>query len=582
MTGDSITEARQALREAVSLLPALGKEAAGPLSDALDRVARSLDRIEGLESRLAIQMELLDERLLRVENNRVFAAWRAILSKAARFRRPPHESGTGDYAAWVAHQQSALPSIDAARATSSQWRRKPLMAVLPLVADITVEPQWYPHTTTVADADYMCLISAPGRVSPLALHFAAEALQAGDCDIIYGDEDHIDSNGGRTDPIFRPGWSPDLLTSSPYMGSLVIVSRHVLDDIGGIRPGFEASDLHDLTLRATDSRTAVLQVPRVLFHRSAAEPPPDTPLAIKDAIARREHIEAQVTPGPAPHSSLVRRHGVPEVTAIICSRSPRLLATCLESLRVTAADVIRKIIVIAHEENGSNNELRSVIQRYGAETVPFTGVFNFSAMNNLGASKAPTPHLLFLNDDIRAASTGWAELLTSHLFCERIGIAGAVLRYPSGGIQHAGIVSGINDGLGHVGRHAIESRLWPWLLMTRNVSAVTGACLAIRANTFRSLGGFDPAFPNNYNDVDLCFRVREAGLNIVCVAVPGLIHSECKTRPGIVRFHERYRLFQRWGQVLSRPDPYYSRSLAPSERIGLNLAPGSGALWQSC
>ena len=254
MTGDSITEARQALREAVSLLPALGKEAAGPLSDALDRVARSLDRIEGLESRLAIQMELLDERLLRVENNRVFAAWRAILSKAARFRRPPHESGTGDYAAWVAHQQSALPSIDAARATSSQWRRKPLMAVLPLVADITVEPQWYPHTTTVADADYMCLISAPGRVSPLALHFAAEALQAGDCDIIYGDEDHIDSNGGRTDPIFRPGWSPDLLTSSPYMGSLVIVSRHVLDDIGGIRPGFEASDLHDLTLRATDSR----------------------------------------------------------------------------------------------------------------------------------------------------------------------------------------------------------------------------------------------------------------------------------------------------------------------------------------
>jgi GT2 family glycosyltransferase len=88
---------------------------------------------------------------------------------------------------------------------------------------------------------------------------------------------------------------------------------------------------------------------------------------------------------------------------------------------------------------------------------------------------------------------------------------------------------------------------------------------------FRSIGGFDPDFPVNYNDIDLCFRVRALGLEIVCVPVPGLIHAECQSRRGIVRFEERYKFHRKWGSVLARPDPFYSQSLAPTEMIALNL-----------
>jgi GT2 family glycosyltransferase len=103
------------------------------------------------------------------------------------------------------------------------------------------------------------------------------------------------------------------------------------------------------------------------------------------------------------------------------------------------------------------------------------------------------------------------------------------------------------------------------------VSAVTGACLAIRKNVFAQVGGFDPVFPNNYNDVDLCFRVRQQGLSVICVAAPGLVHRECQSRRGIVRFEERFTFYQRWSTVLAQPDPYYSPSLAPTETIALNL-----------
>jgi len=260
------------------------------------------------------------------------------------------------------------------------------------------------------------------------------------------------------------------------------------------------------------------------------------------------------------------------VTAIICSKSPDLLEKCLTSLRATADRAVRQIVVVAHEEAGPNPSLHSVIKRAGAIALTFRGAFHFPAMNNLGAGIAEAPHLLFLNDDVRASEPEWVELLAEQVSREEVGVAGAVLWYPSGALQHAGIVSGINDGVGHAGRYMRSTKLWPWLLTTRNVSAVTGACLAIRKDLFDRLGGFDVLFPNNYNDVDLCFRARSQGYRVICVPVPGLTHAECQSRPGIVRFEERYRFYRRWADLLRSPDPYYSPALGPTEKIELNLS----------
>ena len=95
--------------------------------------------------------------------------------------------------------------------------------------------------------------------------------------------------------------------------------------------------------------------------------------------------------------------------------------------------------------------------------------------------------------------------------------------------------------------------------------------MAMRASTFATLRGFDAAFPNNYNDVDLCLRARALGLEVICVATSEIIHEECRTRVGVTSLEERDRFYGRWAQVLSRPDPYYSPNLAPTEAIALNF-----------
>ena len=259
------------------------------------------------------------------------------------------------------------------------------------------------------------------------------------------------------------------------------------------------------------------------------------------------------------------------MSVIVCTKSAERLRVCLDSLRSTAAGVVGQIVVVAHEEGESDPALHAVMAGAGVRTVVFRGAFDFARMNNLGAEAAEADKLLFLNDDVVATKEGWADLLAGQMEREEVGVAGAVLHYPGGELQHAGIVAGIGDGVGHIGRYLRGSELWPWLTATRNVSAVTGACLAIRKELFESIGGFSTQFPNNYNDVDLCFRVRENGYRVVCVGVPGLIHAECQTRQGIVHYEERFRFYSRWGKVLSVPDPYYSVALAPAEKIVLNV-----------
>jgi GT2 family glycosyltransferase len=314
----------------------------------------------------------------------------------------------------------------------------------------------------------------------------------------------------------------------------------------------------------------------VLYHATKFPPVPATQSgaarAIVKAVARREQKESTCVPGPTPGTLILRRKlPAPQMTAIVCSRSPELLETCLQSLRATASAVVGQIVVVAHEDSGPNAALQSVIRSAGAVAVPFSGAFHFAAMNNLGAAVADSPNLLFLNDDVRASEPGWAEWLAEQVSRQEVGVAGAVLWYPTGLLQHAGIVVGVGDGVGHLGRYMRATELWPWLLTNREVSAVTGACLAIRKELFEQLGRFDTLFPNNYNDVDLCFRARARGYRVVCVPTAGLIHAECQSRPGIVRFEERYRFYERWADLLGAPDPYYSTALAPTERIALNL-----------
>jgi GT2 family glycosyltransferase len=191
----------------------------------------------------------------------------------------------------------------------------------------------------------------------------------------------------------------------------------------------------------------------------------------------------------------------------------------------------------------------------------YEGEFNFARMNNLGAREAQGNWLVFLNDDVTPLEPGWLTELARHVARTEVGVVGARLLYPSGAIQHAGMVTGMMGGVGHSHRDTFGSPYWRWPDLTRNISAVTGACLAIRRSLFEELGGMDEEFPVNFNDVDLCLRARARGYEVIYEPSAVLRHDESQTRTPGVRWRERQRWRAKWPDLGTGEDPFYSPHL---------------------
>ncbi len=218
-----------------------------------------------------------------------------------------------------------------------------------------------------------------------------------------------------------------------------------------------------------------------------------------------------------------------------------------------------------------DNHLDQVLSGYSCNRVRYSGRFDFATMNNLGAKAAQGDVLVLLNDDVQPLCDSWLEDMLAQAQRAEVGVVGALLLYPSGAIQHAGMALGMMGSAGHPGRGTLDGGFWPWTSVTRNVSAVTGACMAIRRDVFRELHGFDPLFPVNYNDVDFCLRARRAGYEVIIEASARLTHIESGTRPRGVTWEERELFANRWGALIAESDPYYSPNLALSGE-GCSLA----------
>lgn len=454
-------------------------------------------------------------------------------------------------AAWVCEYFSALARSDTRVRFTRSDRRTGIAAALNAAG-------------ALATGDYIALFDQNAVLHPYALHYVARAVQDRSVALIYTDQSDIDERGFPVSARFKPDWSPDLLLSCMYLGRLFVASRESIEKAGWFRSCCDGAQDYDLALRITSEPACIRHIPLPLYHRRREAPSSSTfthaagRAALEDAVRQRS-ISASVEDGPLPNTYFLRRKitGDPLVSIIVCSRNPKLLARCLRSLEKHTSYRHREVIAIRHEITPAPAFDR-VLNRFRTAGIRYTGPFHFSRMNNLGAEAARGDHLLFLNDDVQALRPDWLEYLVAHIQRPEIGAAGAKLVYRSGAIQHAGVATGITDGAGHPGRGSFRSDEYPWLDLTRNVSAVTGACLGIRKSVFNELSGFDETFPVNYNDVDLCLRARQSGYLIVFEPRAVLRHDECRSRTRGTRYQERERFQERWGHILTAPDPYYS------------------------
>jgi len=440
----------------------------------------------------------------------------------------------------------------------------------------------------MATGDYVGLLDNDDELTRDALLEAAQTIVASNADIVYSDEDKLDTDGSHVEPHFKPDFNIDYFLSINYVCHFAVIRRGLLERIGGFRQGFDGAQDYDLLLRASESAEKIAHIPKVLYHwRKTAESTATASSAkpkswdagqraLSESVARRG-IEADVEPGPYPNTYRVRRRieGQPLVSILVPFRDkPELLSTCVQSILDKTDYANFEIIGI---DNGSTADathaLMKQLERRDSRVrfVRHDAPFNFSAINNFGARHASGEHLLLLNNDTEVIAAGWLRAMLEHSQRPEVGVVGAKLLYPDRRIQHAGVIVGIGGVAGHA--HLLVPGDHPGYFaraqLPQNFSAVTFACAMTRRDVFEQVGGLNETdLSIAFNDIDYCLRVREAGYLIVYTPFAELFHYESLSRgyednpEKQARFSREARyMMQRHREILRRGDPCYNPNL---------------------
>lgn len=434
----------------------------------------------------------------------------------------------------------------------------------------------------MASGEFVALLDHDDELHPNALFEIAHILQSRrDADIIYTDNDMMNTEGRRFSPKFKPDWSPELLLSYMYISHLMVCRTALVRESGGFREGFEGSQDHDLALRLSEKTDRIYHIPKILYHArtlpqsvsSAGDAKPYSFAAgiraVQDAVDRRG-INATVE---RPDFAVEARYGIyrlnynipwKDKVAIIIPTRDRLdiLKNCIESIENKTTYKNYEIFIADDNsrEEATLNYFKSV--RHKVIRISDEGPFNFSRIINRAVRHLDPDigYILLLNNDIEVITGNWIEEMLGLMQSREIGAVGAKLLYKDNKIQHAGIIVPLHDGLpGHAFKTLDGSSMGylSYARVVRNYSAVTAACMLTRRGYFEEVGGFDEEHLNEaYNDVDYCLKLREKGYRIVYTPYAELYHYEGGSRGKRVPVRNEYYFRNRWGHI--RMDPYYN------------------------
>jgi O-antigen biosynthesis protein len=440
-----------------------------------------------------------------------------------------------------------------------------------------------------ADSDFVVFGVAGTRLTATALERIAAAFVKFDhaC-AVYSDVE-ITGADNSIWPLAFSAFDYERLLEQGYCAHFFALRRATADRalISGV------SDLYRLFNSLLDHETGsihnIVHLPGALaalpeFDLDAARP--------VLAMATRTHLEARgipahVTPAASGTMAAVRVRqpiNTPKTTIIIPTRNRRkLLQDCIQSIESAVKKQTAEIIIVDNDSSDAETlEYLAAIDGNAARVMRIAGEFNFARLNNLAAVAATGDSLCLLNNDIKALDDNWLDEMLGRLAGVDVGAVGALLVWPSGVVQHGGVVL----GPGFAATHAFNDRIrgdvgyGDLLCVAHECSAVTAACLVTRRADYLEVGGMDELrFPVNFNDVDYCLKLRAAGKRIVFTPYAKLLHLESASR-GDDKARDRRGRFERelqnlrtkWGEVLVA-DCYYNPMLS------LDPIPFSALAW---
>ena len=448
----------------------------------------------------------------------------------------------------------------------------------------------------MATGDYIGFLDHDDLLSKDALFEVVKTINdKNEPDFIYSDEDKIDEKYERFEPYFKPDFSPETLECNNYITHFVVVKRSLLNEVGLLNSKFNGAQDFDFVLRATEKANQIVHISKILYHwrvhkSSTANVADSKPYAYEAGVEvikshlKRTNKKGKVEFGqevPGIYKIEYEVKGNPKVSILIPNKDHiELLKQCINSiLKLTTYDNYEIVIIENNSEKEETFKYYTEISKNDkVRVIDYTKTlkknepreFNYSKIINFGVKKVNGDFILQLNNDTKLLTPNWLELFIGYAQEKEIGAVGAKLYYEDKTLQHAGIIIGLSGIAGNAlvnlpfGKHAYFGRE----AATRNVSAVTGACLFARRELYNEVGYMEEEkFKVAFNDVDFCLKLLQKGYRIVYNPYIELIHYESKTRgyeyskKQEERFEKEANNFkEKWKEVLEKGDPYYNKN----------------------
>lgn len=435
----------------------------------------------------------------------------------------------------------------------------------------------------MAKGSYIVLCDHDDVLGEQALYMTALAIKETNGKVLYSDEDHVDEKGRHKTPFFKPDWSRDLLYSQMYTCHLFVFEKELFRKIGGFDPDKDGSQDYDLMLRFSEETDEIVHIPYILYSwretasstaaNADAKPYAHTAgfRALNEHLKRKygETARAQETEYTFVYQPRFDLMKADTLISIIMPMKDNweMTENCIHSICEKSTYQNFEILLLNNRsEKADTLRWFEKIKQYDGrvKVIEADFEFNWSKLNNFGMKHAKGDVYIFMNNDTLVITPDWMERLAENALRKDIGVVGPLLLYEDDTIQHAGIIVGMGGWADHVFKgmepvHCGTPYVSP--MVSRNVTAVTGACMAISKETIEDIGEFDDEFIICGSDVEICIRAYEKGYRNLYQANARLYHLESKSRDSYIPEIDFKKSYECYTPFRENGDPYFNPNL---------------------
>lgn len=420
----------------------------------------------------------------------------------------------------------------------------PHMRMVVLAADGSVDPatadRWREQ-----QGDWVAFVPAGSFLAP-EFHLAANHffVHRPDAAVFYADDVAADTDRAIDQIRLKPEFDRTLLTAQDYVGAPVFMRVSAFEALGGLNPDMGTAAVADLLFRAHDAGLSIARIPSVLLAHPGKRVRP-TRADYARMLEAQPTLSGLIVPGRTSDSFALLRafdgDEAPAVTIVVPTCRSKIRAgkgtyveRLLSALNGTDWPMDRLTLLIGDDVAGEPAWARKpwpFALRRIETTRPAGSPFNYAAKMNELWRAAETEQIVLLNDDCLPSDPKWLKALISFTVDQSVGGVGARLLYDDGRLQHAGLAPhGTSAAHLWLFRDEAEGTYQDWALVQREWSMVTGAVFATRRSVLEQVNGFEERFSLEFNDTDLCLRMRSLGYRIIYTPMAEMTHSEKASR----------------------------------------------------